>query len=422
MSFEAYMLNPVCFLSPYNYKVNAAVGVTKNNLKNYLSIFDTGAGPNIVRSDILNPTQLQNLDTRTKVANLASASNHPLNILGVIYLYVKINGYLARQPFIVVSDLSCDVLLGCTYIDEHTENIWVRRRTVVLRDGTTAPIQRRHSPTLYRKENEPVDVEPDEPPPRVIRVAQQRILPPQTEVTVSVVIKESGTFLLESSQRLYNKHQCSIANGIVTTTADRPFLIKIANFSNTSVPLRKGQILGTATASPVIGYMMPNEKEPGIVQPGYLENIYTGKKVSRADLHDAPDTPSSPKKSCLLKHLTGHLFDQTCQSPNAGEEESNLFNIPYNENFIHTHTETQTCPCCQQSVGSRNKNYDKNNNFNSKNNHKNNFNNSVFITTSAGELQRPSSYPPVPREVLNKIPTAPEKQNEKVSTEEKYSQ
>ena len=419
MSYETYIANPICFLSPYNYKVTAAVGVTKNNLKNYLSIFDTGAGPNIVRSDILEPAQLQNLDTKTEIANLASASNHPLNILGIIYLYVQINGYLARQPFIVVSDLSCDVLLGCTYIDEHTENIWVRRRTVVLRDGTTAPIQRLHSPTLYRKENEPVEVEPDEPPPRVIRVAHQRILPPQTEVTVSVVVKESGTFLLESSQRLYNKHQCSIANGIVTTTADTPFLIKIANFSNINVALRKGQILGTAMAAPVIGYVMPYEQEPGKIEPGYLENIYTGTKINKADLHEAPDRPSSSRKSCLLRHLTGHLCDQTCQSPNPGEEENNVFNIPDNEDFIHSHTETDTCPCCQQSVDSRINFNNNNKTFNSKNNNKNNINNSVFITTSVGELQRPSSYPPVPKEVLNKIPTAPENENEKMSTEEK---
>ena len=127
-------------------------------------------------------------------------------MLGIVHLYVNINGYCVKQPFVVVKELSCDVLLGTTFIDNHTENIWVRQRVVVLRDGTTAPIERRQSRILKREDDEPIEVPKPKPPPRLLRVTHTCTLPPQSETVISVVLKESGTFLLESSQKLYNKN------------------------------------------------------------------------------------------------------------------------------------------------------------------------------------------------------------------------
>jgi len=213
---------------------------------------------------------------------------------------------------------------------------------IVLKDGTTAPIERRHSTTLTRKSDERVEVTPDaKPPPRVVRVSHHCKLQPQEETVISVVIKESGTFLLEASQKIYNKHTCSITNGIVTAEENRPFLIKIANFSNNVVALKKGQIVGTASAAPLIAYAMPFEDTPG-----RLENLYTGKTVHKKDLHVNPNPHVYTAKPCLLRHLTGHLCDGTCQMPDEGEGD-NVFNIPddpeYNKNDTKIHN---SCSCC----------------------------------------------------------------------------
>ena len=260
---------------------------------------------------MLSADTLSKLDKTRDIANLSSASKDPLDVLGITYLFVDIHGYCVRQPFVVVSELSCDVLLGITYIDQHVENLWVRKRTAILKDGTTVPLHLRQSRTNVHDEKEPIEVPTPEPPPLLVKMAQKAVLEPQSETVIPVVVKQSGSFLLEGSQKIYDKHSCSIANGIVNTTADKQFAIKIANFSSRKITLHKHQIVGTATAAPMIGFVFPDNKG----DKGHLENIYTGQRVRLSDLPPNPVPPRSrTSKPCLLRHLTGHLCDGTCQA------------------------------------------------------------------------------------------------------------
>ena len=123
MTFEKYLEHPVCALSAYNYKVEASIGVTLENLAPALCVFDTGAGPNLIRADLLPDETLHQLDTSRKVVILRSASTHQLSVLGITSLTVDVNGYRCRQPFVVTRQLTSDVILGTTFIDGHVENI-----------------------------------------------------------------------------------------------------------------------------------------------------------------------------------------------------------------------------------------------------------------------------------------------------------
>ena len=118
VSFEDYKEDPICKLSLYNYKVEASVGTSTNSLTPVLSVFDTGAGPNIIRADILPDEVLSSLQTSREIANLSSASQHKLDTLGIAYLYINVSGYICRQPFVVAKQLSADMLLGTTFTDK----------------------------------------------------------------------------------------------------------------------------------------------------------------------------------------------------------------------------------------------------------------------------------------------------------------
>ena len=105
MTFDIYQANPVCLLSPYNYKVEALIGRTRTLQSSYLTVLDTGAGPNLIRSDCLDTEALATVDTSPDIVNLASATKHRLDTLGIVTLTVTVAGFTSRQPFVVVKEL-----------------------------------------------------------------------------------------------------------------------------------------------------------------------------------------------------------------------------------------------------------------------------------------------------------------------------
>ena len=121
LTVDAYMQDPICKLSLYNYKVNASIGSSAQNLTELLCVFDTGAGPNLIRLDALSRESISRINTRRQIANLTSASQHSLECVGIVDLHVNLASYVVKQPFIVVKNLSTDAILGTTFIDEHVD-------------------------------------------------------------------------------------------------------------------------------------------------------------------------------------------------------------------------------------------------------------------------------------------------------------
>ena len=122
--------------------MQAYIGPTQPNCVAMSTEFDTGASPNLIRADMLPYSTIAELDRNRQVVNLASDSKHRLTTLGIVSLTIRIGSFMTRQPFVVCRHLGADAILGCTFIDTHTEAIWVRRRVVVLNNGAELPIHR----------------------------------------------------------------------------------------------------------------------------------------------------------------------------------------------------------------------------------------------------------------------------------------
>ena len=152
ITIEQYYSNPIYMLSAYYYKVEVAVGAKATELKQYLSVADTGAGPNLIRADCVPPEIFANVNRDRRIVNLASASKHKLHTIAVVYLWMDIGGYACRQPFVVVRRLASDVIIGCTFLDDHAASLQIRRKVLILADGTVVPIRRRAvgKPTVVR--------------------------------------------------------------------------------------------------------------------------------------------------------------------------------------------------------------------------------------------------------------------------------
>ena len=99
-------------LRAYNYKVEVAVGAKPTELKKYLFVADTGAGPNLIRADCVPPEILGNVNCDRRIVNLASASKHKLHTIRVVYLWMDIGGCAYCKPFVVVRRLADDVITG----------------------------------------------------------------------------------------------------------------------------------------------------------------------------------------------------------------------------------------------------------------------------------------------------------------------
>ena len=282
---EQFKADPVCPLSFHNYKVNASIGLEPTKLSQKLTVLDTGAGPNVIKLTALQPDS--DIEAMPMPMKLTTASGDDLPTLGVINLYVKINTYVCQQPFVVVDSLSADVLLGATFIQQHVNNIWIRRRSLVLVDGTTAPIQLRTQSDVTSNGVNYITV-PTRVPETPLRVCKNRRLNPYTECMVEAQIPKHGTFLLEPSQRFYESSSSSVANGICTVEKNKPFMVKVANMSHRPIHVRKNQIIGHAIVAPIWAYQFDITPEGPNLSTGKLVDLHNLKEVdvSRLPLNE----------------------------------------------------------------------------------------------------------------------------------------
>ena len=197
IAIEQYYSNPICMLSAYYYKVEVAVGAKPTELKQYLSVADTGAGPNLIRADCVPPEIFANVNRDRRIVNFASASKHKLHTIGVVYLWMEIGGYACRQPFVVVRRLVAEVIIGCKFLDDHAASLQIRRKVLILADGTVVPIRRRAAgkPTVVRT-RERVEMAPLPLKTNLVHVAHRIVLPPQSETIVKVVCGRTGPWCL----------------------------------------------------------------------------------------------------------------------------------------------------------------------------------------------------------------------------------
>ncbi len=124
-------LNPVCHLSQYSYKVNAMIGATREKQQQVLTVLDTGAGPNLIKASILPGGVLSSIDRDQEIVRLSSASNHPLDTVGIVTLTVIVGCKTCRQQFGRRPRLGADAILGCQYIDHEVKSLRVKKRICI---------------------------------------------------------------------------------------------------------------------------------------------------------------------------------------------------------------------------------------------------------------------------------------------------
>ena len=147
------------------------------------AILDTGAGPNLVREDLLPEDWERYRLTDEPRFNVVGAGGRRLRQRGVIYLFVELGRLRVKARFLVIADLAAECILGCQFIDRHVQSILPKEKRILLSDNSAVSILQDFNPLATpTQKGKP----PQAPPSTKIRAARSIVVPPQGESLVTV--------------------------------------------------------------------------------------------------------------------------------------------------------------------------------------------------------------------------------------------
>ena len=227
-----------------NYKLCVSLGVSSTILSPVRAVFDTGAGPNIVRDDILPKGWERILIPSQPLPRITNASGKRMPVRGVVLLHLQVGDLRTRVRFYVVPGLGVPCILGCNFIDIHVRSIHPKERRVDLREGGSVAIS---TDTRFDGTTSAVSREPT--PSQKIRLARRTVIPPRTESHIEVTSACNGLKLVVHHSKPTGP-PVTLAWGIAEIRAQVPFRVRIINPTDRIQILPKGMVIGLAEPHP----------------------------------------------------------------------------------------------------------------------------------------------------------------------------
>ena len=244
-----------------NYKFVVSVGVSNSALAPVVAVLDTGAGPNLIREDVL-PPNWESLRLRgVPIPRVMNASGRLLHSKGVMVLILQVGGLRTRVRFYVTPGLAVPCILGCNFIDRHVRSILPGDRRVELREGGSVAITENSSGSVEPSTGNPTAAQT---PSTKLRVAKAIMLPPRSEAHVSVQTASSGLKFLQSKAMTAESLGITMANGVAEVRPHVPFRVRVINVSAEPRLLKKDMVLGFALPHPTMIFAVPDSAGPGM--------------------------------------------------------------------------------------------------------------------------------------------------------------
>jgi Retroviral aspartyl protease len=222
------------------------VGVSTVAATPVRAILDTGAGPNLVRAEIL-PTDWEKYRVAgAPTLQIVGAGGRRLKQSGAILLHVEICGLKTRMQFVVVPGLAAECILGCQFIYRHVKSILPKEKKVLLENVGVVAILQDSELLQPGAEKEPVS---KSSPSTKVRVAKWTVLPPRSETHVWVQSESPGLRFLQAWLRTPS-NGVYLSNGIAEIVPHKPFQVRVVNTSLKERRLPKQMVLGHALPHP----------------------------------------------------------------------------------------------------------------------------------------------------------------------------
>jgi RNase H-like domain found in reverse transcriptase/Reverse transcriptase (RNA-dependent DNA polymerase)/Integrase zinc binding domain/Chromo (CHRromatin Organisation MOdifier) domain/Integrase core domain len=308
---ECHSEEPVHLFQSRNYKLCVSIGATANVLTPVRAVLDTGAGPNLIREDVLPKDWERLLIQDVALPRITNASGKRMPARGVIVLYVQVGGLLKRVRFFVTPGLAVPCILGCGFINLHVKTIHPKERRVELTEGGSVAISNGLDAcgAATISERQPT-------PSTKVRLSRRFVIPPRCEAHVEVTTAVEGLCLLVQHSRT-STGPITLASGVAEIRSHVPFRVRVINPSMRSQILPKGMVIGLASRQPeqiiLIDETIANHTSvaPGLPQgeqePQSGKVIMNGQKVAPQWQDDVKlDHLDSKEKKAVLGMLEPH--------------------------------------------------------------------------------------------------------------------
>eukprot|EP00171_Calliarthron_tuberculosum_P023134 IDg23134t1 len=227
-----------------NYKVYVNIGRNECELRRQLTVLDTGAARNFVRTSALSEEMRKTIKDGPPI-DVRDANKRLIRIEGVISLSVQVGTMMVQEEFLVCDRLAAPYILGCTFLDRFVTAIFPKDKILLMNDGSSEPIVRRplKMPPPAQK------VKPSEPELKlqrtspVVRVAEPKVLQPGTQAWILCRSNLHGFHALEPKTELLRQNGITVTNGVLEVSPNTPYRIMVANFSKNPYRLSKNQAI-----------------------------------------------------------------------------------------------------------------------------------------------------------------------------------
>jgi len=220
-----------------NYKIACLVGLPSGRYVPQIAVLDTGAGPNLIRANVLPPDwRSQGLLVPATPRHVRDANGRLMATIGTIRTPCRIANYTAMTDFLVVERLAVPLILGCDYIDKNIATIRPAEGIINFVNESQASLLIDSSPSC---------------PPQPLRIVTTTTLPPQSETQVLVSTPASGLCYLKSKPAPISEEQYPtthlLAEGLADVKPDIPFRVLMLNTGQADVRLHTNERVGIAT-------------------------------------------------------------------------------------------------------------------------------------------------------------------------------
>jgi len=174
-----------------NFVVSAALSLSSDHPEQETPcVLDNGAGPSVVREDILPPGWRDRAQRAPRSTHACDASGHLLKVQAQVGLSVFVDGASMPFTFLVVKALSVPVILGMELQKEHFKVIYPGCETVSRNHGGVTKAE--NAWDGKKKEPNPVKGNPTRRDKGAIYLRQGVTVAPRTIQAVSVVCGTTG--------------------------------------------------------------------------------------------------------------------------------------------------------------------------------------------------------------------------------------
>lgn len=260
------------------------------------AVVDSGAGPSVVRTDLLPVGWEEYADPGPRRTRVSDASGQLLKIRGEVTLTIYVGGQPMRHEFLVVKGLSVPLILGWDFQRAHVESISPKTEMIRWDNGTSTRARRSWVGTSSPPPK--IKSHPN-PQPDAVRLYRRVTLPPRAMTVVPVRCDTHGVRLIQEEPGTMGQRKVYLHNAIVSFTPGEPSHVYLLNLGEAPVNLPKGFKVGGAKIcdGPVVGMGATGASEERVlVTAGPNPGTPTGSKVERsASTTGGGDPPPTAK-------------------------------------------------------------------------------------------------------------------------------